>query len=152
MPKLRKEPPEDYLKYWRVIRYYIQAKNKISASELDMLLFLYSERYFQYKQFREYNQLMTWDKDRFYLLLKNGWIEPFRLKTKGLYRTSIYQLSYKSINMIRNIYKLMNGEEIPDSLYNPLFYKNVRYTDKVYRNMIKQMNEFIRQQRHHAPE
>ena len=36
----------DYLKYWRVIRYYVKAKYSISTGELDMLLFLYSEDYF----------------------------------------------------------------------------------------------------------
>ena len=35
---------------------------------------------------------------------------------------------------------------------NPMFKKNVSYSDKVYRNMIKQMNEFIKQQRHQTHE
>lgn len=38
-------PSSDYLKYWKVIRYFIKAKYKISTGELDMLLFLYSEKY-----------------------------------------------------------------------------------------------------------
>ena len=32
-----------------------------------------------------------------------------------------------------------------------MFARNVSYTDKVYRNMIKEMNKFIRQQRHQLP-
>ena len=36
----------DYLKYWRVVRYFIKIKYGISTGELDMLLFLYSEKYF----------------------------------------------------------------------------------------------------------
>jgi hypothetical protein len=48
-----------------------------------------------------------------------------------------------------SLYKKLNGEEIPESpSSNPLFLKNVSYTDKVYRNYIKEMNSFIRQQRH----
>ena len=55
--------------------------------------------------------------------------------------------------MIDSFYKKLAGEEIPESpSSNPLFLKNVKYTDKVYRKMIKDMNEFIRQQRHLAPE
>ena len=30
---------------------------------------------------------------------------------------------------------------------NPMFAKNVRYTDKIYRNMIISMNKYIRDQR-----
>ena len=43
----------DYLKYWRVIRYYVKAKYNISTGELDMLLFLYSEDYFSKDKFKE---------------------------------------------------------------------------------------------------
>jgi hypothetical protein len=55
--------------------------------------------------------------------------------------------------MISSIYKKLNGEEIPVSLsQNPMFLKNVSYADKVYRNMVKEMNKVIRQQRHQTPE
>jgi hypothetical protein len=54
--------------------------------------------------------------------------------------------------MLSTVYKRLSGEEIPTSLFNPLFKKNVKYTDKVYRNMIKQMNETIRQRQRQTPE
>ena len=41
-----KIPPNDYLKFWRVIRYYMKAKHGLSQVDLDILLFLYSEGYF----------------------------------------------------------------------------------------------------------
>ena len=37
----------DYLKYWRVIRYFIKAKYGLSQAELDVILFLKSEGYFE---------------------------------------------------------------------------------------------------------
>ena len=53
--------------------------------------------------------------------------------------------------MINTIYKKLNGEEIRESRKtNPLFRHDASYTDKVYRNMIIEMNEFIKQQRHLA--
>jgi hypothetical protein len=68
-------------------------------------------------------------------------------------KRALYELSYKAKRMIGEIYKKLNGDEIPDSSsYNPIFKKNVSYSDKVYRNMIKSMNETIRQQRHQTPE
>ena len=36
----------DYLKYWRVIRYFVKAKYGLSTADLEVLLFLYSEKYF----------------------------------------------------------------------------------------------------------
>jgi hypothetical protein len=134
----------DYLKYWRVIRYYVKAKYSISTGELDMLLFLYSEDYFSKDKFNEFDELLSWNVNRFDKLLRDGWIEVFRKragKTKGL-----YELSYKSKRMINSIYKKLNGEEIPSSEHNPIFHRNVKYTDKVYRNFIKGMNKTIKLQ------
>ena len=133
MGNYRKPPPNDYLKYWRVIRYFVKAKYGISTGELDMLLFLYSEKYFSKDKFNEFDELLSWDVNRFDKLLRDGWITVFR--------------------KIGSMYKKLNGEEIPVSpSVNPMFLKNVSYTDKVYRNMILEMNAFIKQQRHQSHE
>ena len=138
---------QDYLKYWRVIRYFIKAKYGLTTSDLDILLFLQSEKYFSKDDFDEFNELISWYKNRFNTLLKDKWIEVFRKNTSK--SKAIYQLSYKSTRVLVSLYKKLNGEEIPESpSSNPLFLKNVSYTDKVYRNYIKEMNSFIRQQRH----
>jgi hypothetical protein len=142
---------EDYLKYWRVIRQYIKVKYKLTQSDLDVLLFLNSEGYFDKDKFSEFDNVLSWDVGRFDKLLRDGWIEVFRKrhgKTKGL-----YTLSYKAKRVVTSIYKKLSGEEIPTSpSQNPIFLKNVSYSDKRYRNAIIAMNEFIRRQRHHAPE
>ena len=139
----------DYLKYWRVVRYFIKAKYGLTTGELDMLLFLNSEKYFDKDKFTGFNQLLGWNKNRFEKLKKEGWIEVFRKGHRG--RKSIYCLSYKTKRVIKSIYNKLEGEEIPTSpSSNPMFLKNVCYNDKVYRNMIIEMNEFIKQQRHHS--
>ena len=138
----------DYLKYWRVIKYFTQVKYKLKAGDLDMLLFLYSEKYFGKQKFNEFNELLPWDVKRFNKLLRDGWITVFR-KRQGNKKT-LYEISYKGKRMISSIYKKLSGEEIPmGESANPMFAKNVSYTDKVYRNMIKQMNKKIREQRQH---
>ena len=38
----RKEPTHDYLKYWRIIRYWVKATYGLTTPDLEMLLFLYS--------------------------------------------------------------------------------------------------------------
>ena len=141
-------PPNDYLKYWRVIRYFILKKYKLTTGELDVLLFLYSEKYFSKDKFNEFDELISWDINRFDKLLRDGWVVVFR---KGK-KKALYEVSYKGRRMLGSMYKKLSGEEIPESpSVNPMFLKNVSYTDKVYRNMIIEMNKFIRQQRHPSP-
>ena len=36
----RKEPTHDYLKYWRVVRFWVKATHGISTPDLEMMLFL----------------------------------------------------------------------------------------------------------------
>ena len=69
---------KDYLKYWRVVRYFIKSKYGLTTADLDMLLFLNSEGYFSKDDFYEFNELLSWDKNRFENLRTNGWIEVFR--------------------------------------------------------------------------
>ena len=45
----------DYLKYWRVVRYFVKRKYGLSQSELEMLLFLRSEKYFSKDDFDEFD-------------------------------------------------------------------------------------------------
>lgn len=141
----------DYLKYWRVIRQYIKIKYNLTQSDLDILLFLKSETYFSKDKFLEFDEILSWDKQRFEKLRQQGWIEVFR-KRVGKHK-ALYQLSFKSKRMLASIYKKLNGEEIPTSpSQNKMFAKNVSYSDKVYRNMIIEMNRSIKQQRHLSPE
>lgn len=137
----------DYLKYWRVVRQFIKAKHKLTQADLDILLFLKSEQYFSKDKFKEFDELISWNKNRFENLRQAGWIEVFR-KRMGK-RKALYQLSAKGKRVTTSIYKYLNGKEIPTSNDgNPMFLRNVSYTDKVYRNFITEMNAFTRQQRH----
>jgi len=144
------KPPQDYLKYWRVIRYFMKAKYNLKTGDLDVLLFLYSEKYFNKSKFYEFDELLSWSTKRFSNLMRDGWIVVFR-KRKGKEAT-LYEISYKGRRMIGSMYKKLNGEEFPENRStNPLFLANISYTDRLYRDMIKKMNVFIRQQRHQTP-
>ena len=137
----------DYLKYWRVIRYFIKAKYNLTQADLDILFFLYSESYFSKDRFDEFDELLSWNVNRFDNLLRDGWIEVFRKrsgKTKGL-----YQLSYKAVRLISSKNKKLEGEEIPTSQSaNPIYAKNVSYSDKVYKNFITEMNRELKEKKY----
>ena len=141
----------DYLKYWRVIRYWGKAKYNIGTPELELLLFLYSEQMFTKSRFQEFETIMSWDTKRFNNLLRDGWLQVFR-KRAGKNAT-LYELSYKGKSLVRTVYRKLNGEEVGESPnINPLFRLDASYMDKMQRKMIKEMNEFIKQQRHLFPE
>lgn len=137
----------DYLKYWRVVRKWAKEKYKISMPDLELLLFLYSERYFTASQIREGGNIMSFDNDRARRMVAEGWMELFRERRgKG---ASIYQLSFKSKGMIRAIYNKLDGQPLSESgRYNPLFSKDPGYSKKTYRNLVLRINETIRQQQH----
>lgn len=143
----------NYLKYWRVIRYFIKDKYGLNQGELDILLFLYDEKYFSRSKFQEFNELISWNNSRFDKLLKNGWIESFRVPTEGTKDRAIYKISYKTQRLVKSIYDKLNGKEIPmNETKGKMFRKNVSYTDKVYKNFIKEMNASLKQQQRLSPE
>ena len=127
-----------------VIRYFIKSKYGLTQCYLDILLFLYSEKYFSKDRFDEFDELLSWDINRFDKLLRDNWIEVFRKGSKN--KRGIYQLSYKTVRIISGIYDKLEGKEIPTSRsVNPMCAKNVSYTDKVYRNFIIELNKEIRE-------
>ena len=133
-----------------MVRYFIKAKYGLTQADLDILLFLYSEKYFSKDKFDEFDELISWDEDRFDNLLRDGWLNVFRKKVGN--RRTVYELSYKARRVVGLVYKKLNGEELPEHpSVNPLFKNSASYMDKVYRNYIIEMNKFIRQQRHRAP-
>jgi hypothetical protein len=140
----RKQPSHDYLKYWKVIKYWAKRKYDITTGELELMLFLYSEHLFNKTKFEEYNELMSWNNNRFYELIKKGWIHKWREK-KGN-QAALYELTYKAKRMISNIYDKLNGKDIPENaVNNPVFKHDVKYRDKVYRKYMKKINQEERQ-------
>ncbi|MGA1740296.1 MAG: hypothetical protein ACO393_05500 [Methylophilaceae bacterium] len=148
----RRQPTFDYLKYLRVVRYWVKRTYGLSLADLEMLLFLYSERLFKRTDFNDYEELFSWDVSRFNDLLRDGWISVWR-KSKGS-EVALYEVSFKGKRLILTFYKKLAGDEpISESPQrNPIFKNNSPYTDKVYKRAIKRMNKVIEQQRHHAQE
>ena len=87
-------------------------------------MFLKTEGRFSRADFQKFNEVISWNKDRFEKLRREEWIVVFR-KRHGKHR-ALYELA--------SVYSKLNGDEIPTSVFS----KN-KYTDKVYRNFIKQL-------------
>lgn len=143
--KFKRQPrARDYtfLKYYRVVRYYIKKKYEISLMELDMILYLYDMPFFQKEDFNYYGTTMSWDKKRFYEMIKKGLIKEWRPGKEKYGRKKLFELTHKAKSICSLTYKkLMQEEPISEKKEsNPLF-DNPSYMDKMYRNVIMKMNQ-----------
>ncbi len=141
----RSNPKHDYLKYWRVVKYWAKRKYNITTGDLELMLFLYSEHLFNKTKFEEYQELFSWNNNKFYELRRDGWIHEWR-KKKGK-EAALYELTYKAKRMVNNVYAKLNGEEFPENyVNNPVFKHDVKFRDKVFRNYMLKINKDIREQ------
>lgn len=136
----------DYLKYFRVVKYWAMRQHGLTGADVDMLLFLNSEYLFKRSDFTAYQQIFPWDTVRFQDLVKRGFISAFREKTRG--QVFLYTVSVRAKHIIKSIYdKLEMKETMSETAWrNPMFQKKVGYQDKVYRNVMKKVNKEIREQ------
>lgn len=148
----RRQPTFDYLKYFRIVRYWAKRTHGVGLADLEMLFFLYSERLFKRSDFNDYEEIFSWDVSRFNDLLRDGWISKWRNQRGS--EAALYEVSYKGKRLIVSIYKKLAGEEtISESpRRNPIFKKSSPYTDKVYKRAIKKMNKATGQQQRPSQE
>lgn len=127
---------DDYLKYLRPIRRIMCKKLDISQMELDLLLFLRSEKYFSARKIKEYEKIIKWDWRRVPRLIEKGHLEIFRNHKKGQWGR-LYKISYPTQRALTEMYHWLNGEDIATSRgKNPLIRKKLKYTDKRYRDFL----------------
>lgn len=143
---IRTAVKRDYLKYFRVVKYWAMRQHNLSGADVDMLLFLESEYLFKRSDFTAYQQIFPWDTVRFQDLVKRGFISAYREKTRG--QTFLYTVSVKAKCIIRSIYDKLEGKQTMSETAwkNPMFQKKVCYQDKVYRNVMKRVNTEIKEQ------
>lgn len=139
----------NYLKYWRVISYYFRKKYNLKVTELETLLFLKSEVYFRKTLLVKYSQITSWNNKDFNTLFEKGFIQLFRT---GGPKKNIYELSIKAKRMLTEMYEVLNGNELSVRGTNRFTKNNILHRDAEYLNMIKRMNESIRQQQRQAHE
>lgn len=143
----RYEVDRDYLKWYRIVRRYTEVKYGLSPADLELMLYLYSEDFFNFYKFMEYCNTMGWDRGRFKRLTDDGFIHMWRDKTGSEHR--LYELTRKGRHMVTNMYKHLNmEEEIPENATNnPLFKKSARFSEKTLARGIKAFNEDVRKKK-----
>lgn len=138
----QKLPELNFMKYWRIVKYWAKRKYKISESDLEVLLFLYDEGLFTKKEFRNFTSLLSWDKDRLSKFIEKGYVVLWREHKGYKQRAKLYILSVSAKRICNSIYKkLLQIEKIPENSVNNPIFKGSNSTDKIYRRLIHQMNK-----------
>ena len=106
---IRTEPKQNYMKYWKVVRYWAMKTYDVTGPELEMLFYLHDEKIFKIATFDRYDNIFTWNNKRFYTLKSKGLIHIWREGKCSEAR--LYELTFKAKKMITNIYKKLNGED-----------------------------------------
>lgn len=141
----RTEPVWNFLKFFKVIKYWAKDKYGLTTPELELLFFIYSEGLFGKTDFERFTEIYAWDKSRFKDLLKRGWIVRWRNAQKG--EKALYEISRKGKHAVTTFYKKLTGTPVSErGAFTPMFAKrNASFSDKIYRKEIMKMNKEYRE-------
>ncbi len=98
----------DYLKYHRPVFDWARRTHGIRTVELETILFLYSENVFNKTKWNEYAMVMPMDRRLLERMIKNGWINAWRVEEDK--RQKLYEISLKSKRIVIEIYRKLEGE------------------------------------------
>lgn len=144
----RAEPEHNFMKYYKVIKYWAKRNYNLTEADLEMLFFLHDERLFKTANFEEYNNIFSWDTSRFQRLMRNGMIHVWRKPLGNEAR--LYELTRTGKRLITRMYQMMLGNEpIPTSPRRNTIFRSKRYSDKVYAMAINKFNDELKESKLH---
>lgn len=136
----RKPVMYDYLKYHRIVFAWARQNYKVSTIEIEMMLFLYSEKVFTKTKFKEYSMIMPFDRRKLERMIYHGWVQTWRNDTDHRYKT--YELSQKAKRLVNSIYKKLEGEEkISELESSNILMDKTNSKTKMYSVAIKKLNK-----------
>ena len=98
--------------------------------------------YFTIDDFKTGTLFYTWDKERFYRLQKQGWINKSHNGGGRRGDHNKYKVSQRGKLLINKVYRILIGEEdLPASAKRNKIMKRETYIDKVYSQAIKEFNK-----------
>ncbi len=138
----RGEVKVDFLKYYRLVSRWATKNNNLSVADLELLFYLDPIKYFTIEDFKTGTLFYSWDKERFYRLQKDGWINKTHFGRGRRGDHNKYKVSQKGKLLINKIYRiLIDEEDLPSSAKRNSIMKRKTYIDKVYSQAIKEFNK-----------
>jgi hypothetical protein len=138
----RGELKVDFLKYYRLVSRWACKQYELSISDLELLFYLDPIKYFTIEDFQNGTMYYHWDRQRFYRLQREGWVEKIHKGNGRLGDHNKYKVTMRGKRMINKIYKILIGQEdIPENAKRSKIAKRETYIDKVYSNAISKFNK-----------
>ena len=138
----RGEVKVDFLKNYRLVSRWATKNNNLNVADLELLFYLDPIQYFTIDDFKTGTLFYSWDKERFYRLQKDGWIDKTHFGRGRRGDHNKYKVSQKGKLLINKIYRILIGEEdLPSSAKRNSIMKRKTYIDKVYSQAIKEFNK-----------
>lgn len=138
----RGEVKVDFLKNYRLVSRWACRTHNLKIADLELMFYLDPIIYFTIKDFKDGTLFYCWDKDRFYRLLREDWLEKaVGREENGNKGHNKYKVSSKGKRLLNRIYRiLIDKEDLPESPQRNKIMKRESYTDKVYSEAIKAFN------------
>jgi DNA-binding MarR family transcriptional regulator len=139
-PHTRREKPDNYLKYHRLVMAWARKRYKISTAHLEMIFFLYDEDIFNQTKIKEYARILPFDRNKVARLIDEGWLRTWPDSRDRRYK--LYELTHlgKSIyNEVRN--RLEGHTKISEFAENNALIQNTNSKHFMYKVTIKKMNK-----------
>jgi len=127
------------LKYYRLVRKWACKTYNLKDADLELLIYLDCKERFTRQEFIDGVYTMSWDKNRWERLRREGWIEVWRHRNRTSIKYSIFKTSFKCSQLITRIYRILLAEEDLPLSDRSVFFKNKTYTDKVFNKAIDDM-------------
>lgn len=146
----RKNPVFDYLKYWKIVRYWAGRKYNLNSRELDLVLYLNSNGLFTVQGKKAFKEMFGFRGKALEGLFEKGYVQVWRQGGTGREAT-LYDITDKTRKLCDTIYAILQGEEVLSELptVNPLFTKNATYADRLHARAITRMNKEIKESKLH---
>lgn len=145
---LSRERHIDFLADIRLVRRVYCSKYNLTQGDMELLWKLHSLGEFILPDFQENVILCNWNKDRWGMLKREGWIDTKRERNRKENNYNVYELSEKGKKMVNRIYKHLCGElALPvDPRSNPIM-GSEQFQDKQYAKSILAFNKALKAKR-----
>ena len=138
----RGEIKVDFLKNYRLVSRWATKNNNLNVADLELLFYLDPIQYFTIDDFKTGTLFYSWDKERFYRLQQDGWIDKTHFGRGRRGDHNKYKISQKGKLLINKIYRILVGQEdLPSSAKRNSIMKRKTYIAKVYSQAIKKFNK-----------
>lgn len=131
----RKEFDTEDLQNYRLIQRVLCVINDLKVSEFDLIIYLNPIKYFTIQDFKDGVFTMSWDKNRFYHLQREGWIKKIFEGRGWNGGHSKYTISQKGKLLVARVGRIIDGREDLPEIKNP---KN--YSQRILNTSIKKIN------------